>query len=482
MKSWSSFRLAAVALFCLVATVSSTTILVPADQPTIQAGIDAAVNGDTVLVAPGTYTGDGNFNIDYHGNGIAVVGDSTAGGVVLRLAPVQRAFFFHSGEDSTAVLSGFTVIADYEKALAMGRGAILCDSSSSPIIRFCRFLEVENLSCGTAIAILGGSHPVVSYSEFRNNSSISSGVTGAVGCENAAVTIRDCVFEGNRGKHGGAIAAFNGSIDARGCTFIRNKAQQWVFESDAGGDGGAAYLRYSQGNFQNCLFLENEAPLGWNSTFDPEGGTGGAVAVRSSDCVFRNCTFVGNTTSPFTGERAGAFYADSSTVTVENCIVAYNNSFSTTFVNGNGQSVFTLTSTDVYGNIGGDWVGAATGQVGVRGNMSADPSFCDTATEQFNLAFDSPCWITSGPAPFVMGAYPVGCCVCQKVGNVDCDLQGLVDVTDLTVLIDNLFISPALPCCDTQADIDGEPSIDIADISALIDNLYITFTPLRECY
>ena len=43
-----------IAVLC-AATLHAATINVPVDQPTIQAGIDASVNGDTVLVAPGTY-------------------------------------------------------------------------------------------------------------------------------------------------------------------------------------------------------------------------------------------------------------------------------------------------------------------------------------------------------------------------------------------------------------------------------------------
>jgi len=44
------------------ANVQAETISVPADQPTIQADIDAATNGDTVLVQPETCVENFNFN------------------------------------------------------------------------------------------------------------------------------------------------------------------------------------------------------------------------------------------------------------------------------------------------------------------------------------------------------------------------------------------------------------------------------------
>jgi len=74
-----------------------------------------------------------------------------------------------------------------------------------------------------------------------------------------------------------------------------------------------------------------------------------------------------------------------------------------------------------------------------------------------------------------------GCCV-GLTGNVDCDATDGVDISDLSALIDNLYISFTPLCCPNEANTDGQPGIDISDLSALIDYLYITFTPTAACH
>jgi len=83
----------------------SNTIHVPGDQPTIQAAINAASNGQTVLVAPGTYT----ENINFNGKAITVI--SSGGPSVTTIDGGQQGAVaaFTSGEGLSSVLSGFTI-------------------------------------------------------------------------------------------------------------------------------------------------------------------------------------------------------------------------------------------------------------------------------------------------------------------------------------------------------------------------------------
>ena len=84
---------------------SGDTIHVPEDQPTIQAGIDAAVDGDLVLVAPGTYV----ENIDFLGKAIAVQSEDGADVTIIDGNQEGSVVIFISGETEYSSILGFTI-------------------------------------------------------------------------------------------------------------------------------------------------------------------------------------------------------------------------------------------------------------------------------------------------------------------------------------------------------------------------------------
>lgn len=84
------------------------------------------------------------------------------------------------------------------------------------------------------------------------------------------------------------------------------------------------------------------------------------------------------------------------------------------------------------------------------------------------------------PPTIKNGIAGLTCCL-GTVGNVDCDPGGLVDISDLTRLIDYALLSFSPVCCPAEGNIDGFDRIDIADITRLIDHLYISLGPLPDC-
>jgi|CXWL01.1.fsa_nt_gi hypothetical protein len=75
---------------------------------------------------------------------------------------------------------------------------------------------------------------------------------------------------------------------------------------------------------------------------------------------------------------------------------------------------------------------------------------------------------------------PPTCCIGIR-GNIDCDGLQSIDIGDLTILVDHLFISFTPLCCVDEGDMVVDASVDIADLTFLVDHLFISFVAQPGC-
>jgi len=207
------------------------TINVPTDYQTIQAAIDAASDGDTLIVADGTYTGEGNKNLDFKGKAITVQSENGAVNCIIDCENSGRGFYFHTGEGSTSVVSGFTITNGYKR---LG-GGIYC-SSSSPSIINCTIISNNAPSGGSAGASGGGIY-----------------------CASSSPTITNCIISGNAvsggdpsgGSGGGISCSSSSSPTITNCTISNNTA------SGNHPAGGGIYSPSSSPAITNCILWDN---------------------------------------------------------------------------------------------------------------------------------------------------------------------------------------------------------------------------------
>ena len=80
------------------------------------------------------------------------------------------------------------------------------------------------------------------------------------------------------------------------------------------------------------------------------------------------------------------------------------------------------------------------------------------------------CGVTSSLSPFIL-AEPSKCCE-GTTGNVDGDAEDLIDISDLSAMVDYLFMAGEISRCPQENDVDKSGSVDISDLSGLVDYLF----------
>lgn len=167
--------LASICMAVLVpALISAGTIQVPVDQPTIQAGLNAASSGDTVLVFAGIYV----ENIDFQSRAITLIAKDGPNMTFLRPA-VPLSPTIYAANIGAFEIRGFTV---------------------------------EN-GGATHTVVINSARPLITGNVFRNNIPVGSKNVEVISCSGATASIIRNLFYGNGGI--GCVGLRYGSSNSR---------------------------------------------------------------------------------------------------------------------------------------------------------------------------------------------------------------------------------------------------------------------------
>ena len=348
-----------VSLLLLTASASASTWFIDADgtgdYPTIQLAIDASEPGDEIILADGTYTGQGNRDIDYKGKAITVRSENGPANCVIdcegtTIEP-HRGFFFHSGESRKSVLDGVAIVnGTTEDSPFNGGGAIACKYWSNPTIKNCV------LSNNTTGEWQGG---------------------GGIYCDAySGPHIYNCVITNNTSGYGGGsgIYCIGSSPNIESCLVSKNSRTG----IRCGGSPG------SSPTINNCLITFNAG--------------GGITSDNKSNPKIVNCTIYGNTAYGFGGIDA---YADCR-LTIVNCIIWGNYSHYRANQIDIGNSFLEVRNSDIQGGKQGvsiydhhddrfDYIYESSIIVWEESNIDAEPSFIDPVQGDLRLSEGSPC-------------------------------------------------------------------------------------------
>ena len=229
---------------------------VPDDYATIQEAIDASVDGNMIIVRPGTYD---EYDIDFAGKAVTVTSTDPQDPAVVAATVVNAdsmggVFIFQSGEDTTSVLTGLTLTGG---AATFG-GGILC-ISSSPTITYNNI--TDNAATGTFPEGQGGgiycdsSSSIVSYNTITGNSANSGG--GIYLSDSSPTLLHNNIAENTVSVGGGGIVCSNSAL-----TILNNNITDNTATLGGAGGGGIVCNNSSSLTVTNTNLWNDDAAEG----------------------------------------------------------------------------------------------------------------------------------------------------------------------------------------------------------------------------
>ncbi|NQU68140.1 MAG: hypothetical protein HQ510_09375 [Candidatus Marinimicrobia bacterium] len=287
-------------------------INVPIDYSTIQAGIDISADSDTVLVQPGTYFENINFNSHNITLGSLFLTTSDTSYISQTVIDGNQngsVVIFESGEDTTAVLSGFTI----RNGFSTYGGGIFCVLYSSPKISY-NIITGNIADNGGGISINYFCNPIIENVKILSN--IAEFYGGGITNWNQNNTIiRNAVISNNTAQRGGGISGSGieivdseishntavlqgGGMKLSGLVSLNNVQ---IFKNTSIGDGGGIYASSAEISIYNSMIIEN---------ISYKNG-GGVYTKDISNINISNSNILGNQAVYGIG---GGIYCDSSNV------------------------------------------------------------------------------------------------------------------------------------------------------------------------
>jgi hypothetical protein len=326
--------------FCLPQGLSARILNIPDEYQTIQAGVNASENDDTVLVQPGEYVE--NLVISDRDLVLAslylTTGDETCiDSTVIDGDQNGSVIYLENGVNRTGVVIGFTI----RNGSAPRGGGV--------------YLESYNV--------------VIEHCKIRRNRCSSDYGGGICNYWDGNLKLSYCTFDSNKDAWWGGAVFSQLSMSADHCVFSNNSAS---------GYGGAVHLRqWPGGTFTNCAFVNNSAP------------NGGAIQLWAAAAALDRCTIANNQSPDSLG---GLQFSSGSKVILNNSILWDNEGYQVACDNHTYRDTVSVSYSDIQG--GEEGIYQIDGQALIRwndGNIDTDPLFVDPDNGDFTLQSDSPC-------------------------------------------------------------------------------------------